>query len=117
MRTLLSARASQCERARKNAGVDGRTSGAFRPAPLEVRWGRTGETLTLLNGQTITLDTNTRVIADPHAAQSLAGIMGGAHTAVSLDTRHIRVEMAFWHPDAIRGRARRYNVSSEAAHR
>ncbi|CCD29027.1 Phenylalanyl-tRNA synthetase beta chain (Phenylalanine--tRNA ligase beta chain) (PheRS) [Candidatus Glomeribacter gigasporarum BEG34] len=86
-------------------------------APLEVRWGRTGETLTLLNGQTITLDTNTGVIADPHAAQSLAGIMGGAHTAVSLDTRHIRVEMAFWHPDAIRGRARRYNVSSEAAHR
>src|SRR5260364_320124 len=100
MRTLLSARASQCERARKNAGVDGRTSGAFRPAqhsalvdisnyvmlefghpshvfdlerltaPLEVRWGRTGETLTLLNGQTITLDTNTGVIADPHAAQS-----------------------------------------------
>src|SRR5260363_250985 len=53
----------------------------------------------------------------PTCSAKFGGHHGGAHTAVSLDTRHIRVEMAFWHPDAIRGRARRYNVSSEAAHR
>ncbi len=85
--------------------------------PLDVRWGRSGETLTLLNGQTITLNADTGVIADQRAAHSLAGVMGGAHTAVSLETRHIYVEMAFWQPDCIRGRARRYHVSSEAAHR
>ncbi len=85
--------------------------------PLEVRWGRSDEVLELLNGQTITLDTDTGVIADQRAAHSLAGVIGGAYTAVSLDTRHIYVEMAFWQPDCIRGRARRYNISSEAAHR
>ena len=43
--------------------------------------------------------------------------MGGDTTAVSLDTRNIYLEAAFWWPDAIRGRARRYNFSSDAAHR
>ena len=38
-------------------------------------------------------------------------------TAVSLDTRNIYVEAAFWWPDAIRGRARRFNFSTDAAHR
>ena len=43
--------------------------------------------------------------------------MGGARTAVSLDTRNVYVEAAFWWPDAIRGRCRRYNFSTDAAHR
>ena len=41
----------------------------------------------------------------------------GSATAVSLDTRDIYVEAAFWWPDAIRGRARRFNFSTDAAHR
>ena len=36
--------------------------------------------------------------------------MGGTNTAVSLDTRNVYLEAAFWWPDAIRGRARRYNL-------
>ena len=43
--------------------------------------------------------------------------MGGADTAVSLDTRDVYLEAAFWWPDSIRGRARRYNFSTDAAHR
>ncbi|MGE5535684.1 MAG: phenylalanine--tRNA ligase subunit beta, partial [Acidobacteriota bacterium] len=46
-----------------------------------------------------------------------AGIMGGDSTAVSLDTQNIYVEAAFWWPQAIQGRARRYNFSTDAAHR
>ena len=84
---------------------------------LHVRWGQAGETLKLLNGTTISLDAQVGVIADEQQVESLAGIMGGEATAVNDDTRHIYVEAAFWWPDAIRGRARRYNFLTDAAHR
>jgi len=84
---------------------------------IDVRWGRPGETLKLLNGTTIELDAGVGVIADTQQVESLAGIMGGDSTAVTLDTQHIYLEAAFWWPDSIRGRARRYNFSTDAAHR
>nr|WP_314625749.1 phenylalanine--tRNA ligase subunit beta [uncultured Noviherbaspirillum sp.] len=84
---------------------------------LEVRWGREGESLKLLNGNTVEVDDWVGVIADEQQIESLAGIMGGDATAVSLDTQHIYLEAAFWYPQAIQGRARRYNFSTDAAHR
>jgi phenylalanyl-tRNA synthetase beta chain len=84
---------------------------------LDVRWGRKGETLKLLNGNTVEVDEWVGVIADDKELESLAGIMGGDATAVSLDTTDIYLEAAFWWPNAIQGRARRYNFSTDAAHR
>ncbi|MDR5742641.1 phenylalanine--tRNA ligase subunit beta [Caballeronia sp. LZ029] len=84
---------------------------------MEVRWGKKGESLKLLNGNTIEVDETVGVIADDHHLESLAGIMGGDSTAVSLDTTNIYLEAAFWWPDSIRGRARKYNFSTDAAHR
>ncbi len=84
---------------------------------LEVRWGRAGETLKLLNGNTVAVDEKVGVIADETQVESLAGIMGGDATAVSDDTKHVYVEAAFWWPKAISGRSRRYNFSTDAGHR
>ena len=84
---------------------------------LEVRWGRADESLELLNGQTVEVDERVGVVAAGRGIESLAGIMGGEATAVTLDTRNVYVEAAFWWPDAIRGRARRYNFSTDAAAR
>ncbi|WP_353255033.1 phenylalanine--tRNA ligase subunit beta [Burkholderia anthina] len=84
---------------------------------IEVRWGKRGESLKLLNGNTVELDETVGVIADDHQVESLAGIMGGDSTAVTLDTTNIYLEAAFWWPDSIRGRARKYNFSTDAAHR
>ncbi|OBS30488.1 Phenylalanine--tRNA ligase beta subunit [Tepidimonas fonticaldi] len=84
---------------------------------LQVRWGRAGETLELLNGQTVTLDETVGVIADDRGVESLAGIMGGQATAVSDATRNVYVEAAFWWPRAIAGRSRRFNFSTDAGHR
>lgn len=84
---------------------------------LTVRWGQPGEQLKLLNGDTIAVDEKVGVIADEQAIESLAGIMGGDKTAVTLDTQNIYVEAAFWWPAAIQGRARRYNFSTDAGHR
>lgn len=84
---------------------------------LQVRWGREGETLKLLNGNTIAVDAGVGVIADDQAVESLAGIMGGDATAVSDDTENIYIEAAFWWPKAVAGRSRRYNFSTDAGHR
>jgi phenylalanyl-tRNA synthetase beta chain len=84
---------------------------------IEVRWGRKGESLKLLNGNTVGVDEWVGVIADDKQIESLAGIMGGDSTAVTLDTTDIYLEAAFWWPNAIQGRARRYNFSTDAAHR
>ncbi|MBT8566965.1 phenylalanine--tRNA ligase subunit beta [Polynucleobacter paneuropaeus] len=89
-----------------------------------VRWAKTGEQLELLNGQTVQLveQNNPKalsigVVADQNGPLALAGIMGGNHCAVSDDTRNIFVEAAYWQPNAIQGRARRFNFSTDAAHR
>jgi phenylalanyl-tRNA synthetase beta chain len=84
---------------------------------LDVRWGKPGEQLKLLNGNTVTVDEKVGVIADDYQVESLAGIMGGDATAVSDDTRHIYMEAAFWWPKAIAGRSRRFNFSTDAGHR
>jgi len=84
---------------------------------MEVRWGKAGEQLKLLNGSTVALDEQVGVIAGAQGVESLAGIMGGDHTAVTLDTKNVYVEAAFWWPDSIRGRARRFNFSTDAGHR
>jgi phenylalanyl-tRNA synthetase beta chain len=82
-----------------------------------VRWGKAGESLKLLNGNTVALDGEVGVIADDKEVESLAGIMGGDATAVSDSTQNIYVEAAFWWPKAVAGRSRRYNFSTDAGHR
>jgi len=85
---------------------------------LVVRWGRQGETLKLLNDNTVEVDAEVGVIADASGkVESLAGIMGGDATAVRDDTRNVYVEAAFWWPEAIQGRSRRYAFSTDAGHR
>ncbi len=84
---------------------------------LQVRWGKSGEQLKLLNGNTVSLDSDVGVIADDQAVESLAGIMGGDATAVSDETTDIFIEAAFWWPSAIVGRSRRFGFSTDAGHR
>ena len=86
-------------------------------ASLLVRWAKSGETVKLLNGETIELTEQMGVIATGDKIESLAGIMGGDDTAVSLDTQNIYLEAAFWWPEAIAGRTRTLKLASEAAHR
>jgi phenylalanyl-tRNA synthetase beta chain len=84
---------------------------------IDVRWGRPGEKLKLLNDQTVDVDANVLCIADGSGAIGLAGIMGGDSTKAELETTNIFLESAFFFPAAIAGRSRRYNFSSDASHR
>ena len=84
---------------------------------IQVRMAVPGETLTLLNDQHATLEADMLVIADDNGVQALAGIMGGAATAVDENTSEIFLEAAYFNPDAIAGRARRLGLSTDSSHR
>nr|BAL52427.1 phenylalanyl-tRNA synthetase beta chain [uncultured Gammaproteobacteria bacterium]BAL54517.1 phenylalanyl-tRNA synthetase beta chain [uncultured Gammaproteobacteria bacterium] len=84
---------------------------------IRVRFARPGESLRLLNGQEIELAADCLVIADAERPLALAGIMGGQDSAVGDATTDVFLECAFFAPEAIAGRARRYGLSTDAAYR
>jgi len=84
---------------------------------IDVRWGRKGEKVLLLNGEEVEVDPSVLCITDDSGAIGLAGIMGGESSKADEATKNIFLESAFFHPDAIQGRARRYGFSSDASHR
>ena len=84
---------------------------------IRVRYGRDGEKLRLLNDQELTLHTDTLVIADEAKALALAGIMGGRDSAVGESSRDIFLECAFFTPELMMGKARRYGLSTDSSHR
>ena len=85
--------------------------------PIDVRWGRQGEKVLLLNEQEVEVDPSVLCIADDSGVIGLAGIMGGESTKADAATKNVYLESAFFFPAAIAGRARRYNFSSDASHR
>ena len=57
------------------------------------------------------------VIADDECALGMAGVMGGANSGVGANTRNLVLECAHFIPEVVAGRARRFGLQSEAAHR
>ena len=84
---------------------------------LTARRALAGERLTLLDGRDIELAPDVLVIADEHRALGLAGVMGGQGSAISQQTRDIVLEVAWFAPSAIAGRARRYGLLTDASQR
>ena len=84
---------------------------------IRVRMGRAGEKLRLLNDDELTLDEETLVIADESRALALAGVMGGSESAVGGATQNIFLECAFFTPDQLMGKARRYGLNTDSSHR
>ena len=84
---------------------------------IVVREAYVNETMTLLDGSEITLLPGSLLIADHEKPLALAGIMGGVNSGVSDTTRHIFLESAFFTPELIAGRARRYGLHTDASHR
>ncbi len=82
-----------------------------------VRMAEEGETLTLLDGNNVTLNSDIVVIADHRQPLVMGGIFGGEHSGVNNTTRNVLLECAFFSPLAIAGRARRYGLHTESSHR
>lgn len=84
--------------------------------PIRVRRARAGETLKLLNDDTIKL-ADELLITSGEVPVALAGVMGGAESGVGEGTTAIFFESAAFTPAAIAGVARRHKLSSDAAYR
>lgn len=84
---------------------------------IHVRRARAGETLKLLDGREVTLDETVMVIADRSKPLALAGVMGGDHSGIGDDTTDVLLEVAFFLPDAVAGRGRRYGLVTDASQR
>jgi len=84
---------------------------------IRVRFARAGEKLVLLNEQTPELGPDFLVIADDSKALALAGIMGGAESAVNDATGDIFLESAFFDPSVIAGKSRALGFGSDSAYR
>ncbi|WP_053158258.1 phenylalanine--tRNA ligase subunit beta [Pseudomonas sp. Pf153] len=84
---------------------------------IRVRMAEEGEKLVLLDGQEVTLRSDTLVIADHSRALAIAGVMGGEHSGVSDSTRDVFLESAFFDQIAVAGKARSYGLHTDASHR
>jgi phenylalanyl-tRNA synthetase beta chain len=84
---------------------------------IHVRHANEGEPLELLDGRTVALASDVLVIADGAGPVGLAGIMGGSRTSVQAGTTRVFLEVAFFAPQAIAGRARRFGLTTDASQR
>ena len=84
---------------------------------MQVRMAHTGESLQLLDGRQIALATDELVIADSSKAIGLAGVMGGMGSSMTTDTSTVLLEVAYFAPSAIAGRARRHGLQTDASQR
>jgi len=84
---------------------------------IHVRMAEQGERLTLLDGNTLSLDDESLLIADESRAVALAGVMGGLETGVSEASRNIFLECAWFNPKTIALGARRLGLHTDASHR
>ena len=86
----------------------------LRGSRLEVRLAHDGEKVSLLNGKEYELTSDDIVIADGEGVIGLAGIMGGADTEVSNDTKNIVLECANFDMYALRRTAMRHGIFTDA---
>ena len=84
---------------------------------IVVRRARAGETLETIDHEQRRLDERMLLIADADRPIGLAGIMGGAGTEVTAETRRVILESAIFHGPTIRNTARRLALRSEASMR
>jgi phenylalanyl-tRNA synthetase beta chain len=84
---------------------------------IVVRRARAGESLRLLDGREVALEEDVLVIADHSKTIGLAGVMGGEHSGIGPTTSDVLLEVAYFTPEAVAGRGRRYGLVTDASQR
>lgn len=84
---------------------------------VSVRWAQAQEMIRALDDTQLMLDSDMLVIAVDEHPIAVAGIIGGAASAVGEQTTRILLESAHFAPEAITGRARRLKLHTESSRR
>ncbi|MBE8189737.1 MAG: phenylalanine--tRNA ligase subunit beta [Candidatus Thioglobus sp.] len=82
---------------------------------IDVRMAEKNEKIKLLNEQTVSLKSDTLVIADEANVLAIAGVMGGLASSTQANSTDILLESAFFAPDFIKGKAREYALHTESS--
>jgi len=82
-----------------------------------VRSAKAGERLAALNGESYSLDPSNLVIADSAGAVALAGIIGGADSAISDSTTRIVLESANFNASSVRKTSSKLKLRTDASMR
>ncbi|MEO5925425.1 MAG: phenylalanine--tRNA ligase subunit beta [Bryobacteraceae bacterium] len=85
--------------------------------PIQVRAAQSGEILEALNGETYELDPSNLVIADPKGAIAIAGVIGGAGSAISEKTTRLVLESANFNASHIRKTSSKLRLRTDASMR
>jgi len=84
---------------------------------IVVRRAKPDEKLRTLDGKDRTLDADMLVIADAERAQAIGGVMGGAGSEVTEQTRQVVFEAAWFKPQSVRATSKRLGLRTEASYR
>lgn len=84
---------------------------------IEVRQAREGEALVCLDGEERVLNPSDLVITDERGPVAIAGVIGGAETSVTENTKSILLESAHFDPQSVRSTARRLGLHTDSSHR
>ena len=82
-----------------------------------VRPAKDGEVLAALNGESYTLNPSNLVIADAHGAIALAGVIGGADSAIGPTTTRIVLESANFEATNVRRTSSQHKLRTDASMR
>ncbi len=84
---------------------------------IVVRHAGEGEKIRTLDGVERKLDGSMLAICDARDPVALAGVMGGEESEISIDTKTILLESAFFNPASIRRTSKLLGLSTEASYR
>lgn len=88
-----------------------------RGGVLKARMAAAGEVVKTLDDVDRTLAATMGVVADAEGALAIAGVMGGASSEISDDTRTVALEAAYWNPLLIRRGSKALGMHTDASHR
>jgi len=84
---------------------------------LRIHPAEGGETIRALDERDYTLSPGMMVISDDAGPESIAGIMGGAHSGCTGETVNVFLESAYWDPITIAATGRALKINSDARYR
>ena len=84
---------------------------------INIRLAKKDEKLCLLDDSEQPLSEDLLLIADNKKPLAIAGIMGGKESGVSLGTKDIFLEAAFFSPEKMSGHARKLGLHTDSSHR
>lgn len=84
---------------------------------IVVRRARPKEEIETLDGKVRVLDDSILVIADAEKPVAIAGVMGGANSEISLSTKRVLLESAYFDPVSIRRTSKKLELATEASKR